>query len=169
MVPLRANPQQGIHSVIATVPASPAHVGRIATRIRAIDAIECAAFGHTPKSALRAALSGSSLAWTAKADGAPVAMFGASTVSTLEGIGCPWMLMTDEAPRHARALVEQGRRYSDMMLRHYARLANHVHADNAVAIRWLSRLGYDIGEIENVNGHPMRGFTRCAGQLRYRS
>lgn len=146
--------------MIAIVPATGAHVGPIAARMRAIDRMECQVFGRDPKQALRWSLMASALAWTARIDGRPEAMFGASTVSTIEGVGSPWLLMTDVAVRHARALVRMGRQYSDLMQRQYLRLENRVHADNVVAIRWLERLGYDIGGEVLVNGHLMREFSR---------
>lgn len=146
--------------MIQIVPATPAHVGMIANRMRDIDCLECEMFGRSPKQALRMALTASAVAWTAKVDGRPEAMFGASSLSAIEGIGVPWMLMTDEAVRHGRALLVLGRRYSDELQRRFPTLENAVHADNAVAIRWLERLGYTVGPIVAMNGQPMRGFVR---------
>jgi hypothetical protein len=148
--------------MIEFVPASPAHVGTLANRMRDIDRKECAIMGRTPKQALRLSLHASYAAWTAKVDGRPEAMFGVASVSLLGGEGSPWLLMTDEATRHARALLVEGRRYSDMMQRVFPVLANNVHADNAVAIRWLSRLGYTLGPVFDMAGHPMRAFERRA-------
>lgn len=148
--------------MIDIVPASPAHVGTIATRMRDIDRLECAIFGRTPKQALRLSVMSAVCAWTVKIDGRAEAIFGAGAVSSIEGIGSPWLLMTDDAVRHARALVMLGRRYSDVMQRHFPRLENRVHADNEIAIRWLSRLGYTIGPADVINGQPMRSFFRCA-------
>lgn len=145
--------------VVTLLPASPAHVGTIATRMRDIDRLECAVFGRAPKQAVRLALMSSARAWTVKVDGRAEAMFGVTAVSALEGIGSPWLLMTDVAARQARALVVLGRRYTGEMKRMFPRLENMVHADNATAIRWLSRLGYAIEDAAMVNGHPMRGFS----------
>lgn len=150
--------------MIEIVPARVTHIGPIATRMRAIDVLECSVFGHTPKQALRLGLMGSTLAWTALVHGRPEAMFGASTISLLDGTGRPWMLMTDEAGRHHRALVRLGRIYTEALHRHYVQLHNWVHADNASSIRWLSRLGFGVGGVEVVRGHPMRPFIRCATQ-----
>ena len=146
--------------MIEVVPASPAHVGTLANRMREIDRAECAVFGRTPKEALRLSLRSASCAWTAKVDGRAEAMFGAASLSAIDGIGSPWLLMTDVAVAHARALVELGRDYSDAMQARFRRLENWVHADNAVAIRWLTRLGYAIGPVDVINGHPMRSFAR---------
>lgn len=108
--------------MIEIVPAKLTHVGPIAVNMREIDQLECRIFGHSPKDALRLGLMASTIAWTALVDGKPVAMFGASTVSLLDGIGRPWMLMTDEAVRHQKALVRLGRIYTAAIHRHYARL-----------------------------------------------
>ena len=155
--------------MIEIVPARLHHVGPIATRMREIDRLECALAGHTPKEALRASLNASALAWTAKVDGRPEAMFGASTVSLLGQEGSPWLLLTDVGARQAKTLVAAGRRYSDLMQRAFPLLANVVHADNAVAIRWLQRLGYGMSEPFDAGGHMMRRFERrgepCANRL----
>lgn len=148
--------------MIEIVPTRMTHVGPVATRMRIIDRIECAAFGHTPKTALRNGLLGSAMAWTALIDDRPEAIFGVCTTSLLEGTGQPWMLMTDEALRHSVALLRFGRIYTEAIQRHYALLHNWVHADNGPSIRWLTRLGYAVGSVDVINGHPMRPFIRCA-------
>lgn len=148
--------------MIDIVPASPAHVGTLAARMRAIDALECSINGRSPKEALRMSLRFSTMAWTVKIDGRAEAMMGASCVSLLDGEGSPWLLMTDVAVRHARALLVEGRRYSDIMQSVFPVLRNNVHAENAAAIRWLERLGYTMGPVFDMAGHPMRTFERRA-------
>jgi hypothetical protein len=151
--------------MIEIVPASPAHIGTLARRMRWIDQEECRALGHNPKQALRASLMNSTVAWTAKVDGRPEAMFGASTICFLTGEGSPWLLMTDEAVRHARALIVEGRRYTERLQGIYPVLRNNVHADNSTAIRWLSHLGYTVGEAFDMGGFPMRPFERRADNV----
>lgn len=146
--------------MIEIAPARLTHVGPIANRMREIDQLECRIFGHSPRNALRNGLMASSIAWTALVDGRPEAMFGASTISMLEGTGQPWMLMTDEAVKHKVALLRLGRIYTEAVNRHYVQLENWVHVDNVVAIRWLSRLGFAVGGVEIIRGHPMRPFIR---------
>lgn len=155
--------------MIEFVPASLVHVGPIALAMREIDRLECRLGGHNPKEALRLSLYTSTLAWTAKIDGRPVAMFGVAPVNLLGGEGSPWLLLTEEGARQAKTLVREGRRYSDLMQQAFPVLANVVHADNVVAIRWLRRLGYSMGEPFDVGGHRMRHFERrgqpCANRL----
>lgn len=151
--------------MIEIVPARPTHIGPIAHRMRAIDKVECAVFGHNPKEALRLGLQSAALAWTALAGGQPVAMFGCSTISLIDGSARVWMLMTDEADKHSVSLVRFGRIYTKAMHQHFSLLTNMVHADNVKSIRWLARLGYAIGQVDVIRGQPMRPFVRCATQF----
>ncbi len=146
--------------MIEVVAARPQHVGPIAARMKQIDREECAASGMTPKDALRHGLLYSETAWTVKADGRPEAMFGVMPVSLLEGRGHIWMLMTEDAVRHRRAIVRLGHIYTEALQRHYRVLTNRVHAENDMAIRWLARMGYVIGSVDVVRGRPMRPFVR---------
>ena len=149
--------------MIEVVPALPRHVNTIAKRMRNIDVLECQFSGHTPKEALRTGLLGSTIAWTVVIDGRPEAMMGATPINFLEGKGRAWLLMTDVAQRHAVTLVRLGRLYTDALHRHYPILENWVHAENTTAIRWLTRLGYAVGSVDVIRGHPMRPFIRYAG------
>lgn len=144
--------------MIEIVPASPSHVGPIASRLREIDRLEC--LGHSPKQALRIGVMASAIAWTAKIDGRPEAMFGVTTISLMEGRGRVWLLMTEDAAKQHRALVRLGRLYTEALHRHYTILENVVHARNDKAIRWLARLGFAIGPVDVIQGQPMRPFTR---------
>jgi hypothetical protein len=146
--------------VIEIVPARFIHIGPIATRMRDVDRLECWVFGHSPKKALRDGLASATIAWTALVDGRPEAMFGASTLSLIDGSGRPWMLMTDEAVNHRTALLRLGIIYTAALHRHYAVLHNWVHARNETSIRWLARLGFAIGGVEVMRGEPMRPFVR---------
>jgi hypothetical protein len=76
--------------------------------------------------------------------GEPLALFGVVTVSLLSNKGSPWMLATDGAQLHRRALVRGGRAYAVAMLEQYERLENWVDARNRRAVVWLQRCGYTI-------------------------
>ena len=148
--------------MIEVVPARMHHTATIARRMRAIDKYECGVMGHDAKSALRQGLLGAAMAWTVKIDGRPEAMFGVNTVSIFDSLGRPWLLMTDDGARQRRALVRFGRIYTEAIQRQYAQLHNWISADNAMTIRWLSRLGYAVGSVEVIRGHAMRPFIRSA-------
>lgn len=138
--------------MIEVVQASPAHVGPIATRMRAADVRECAAFGRSPRQALRTGLIGSTYCLTAKVDGSPHAMMGVSPISLVEGRGTPWMLGTDEIMRHGRELVAMGPRILSAMSASYRRLENHVSAENTAAIRLLRRWGFTVEDQPRLVG-----------------
>lgn len=146
--------------MIEIVPAMPRHINRIAKGMAEIDRMECAVFNHSPKDALRHGLMCSSLAWTALIDGEPEAMFGASTQSLLDNSGRPWLLLTEKARHYDVALVRLGRRYTQVLHSQYDLLHNWVHADNHKAIRWLTHLGFFVGAVDVIKGHPMRPFHR---------
>lgn len=146
--------------MIEVVPAKPFHIGTIANRMREIDRLECRIMGHSPKFALRTGLMASSIAWTVMIDGRPEAMMGATPVSVVEGRGCPWLLMTDVAGDKHVSLVRLSRIYTEAMHRHFEILENIVHAENVRTIRWLSRLGFAVGPVDVIRGHPMRPFVR---------
>lgn len=146
--------------MIEVIPARPLHAGTIARRMRAIDKVECRAMGHSPREALRLGLMGSTLAWTVLINGRPEAMLGAVPLNMIEGSGRPWLLMTDVAETKHVAIVRLGRIYTEAFHRHYRILENWVHADNAKTIRWLTRLGYDVGPVDVIRGFPMRPFVR---------
>ena len=142
----RAREDKAGANSIRIVPASPAHVGRIACRMRADDVIECAAMGHTPKQALREGLIASTLCFTALVDGRPEAMVGLVVASALSGEGTPWMLGTDAIYDHPRAMLRWGPRFVAAMLASTPVLSNLVAVDNVRAIRFLRRLGFRLAE-----------------------
>jgi hypothetical protein len=129
---------------IRIVAASPAHVGRIATRMREADVVECRAMGQSPKQALRDGLIASTPCLTALVDGRPEAMFGLVVTSALAGEGTPWMLGTEAIYEHPRAMLRWGPRFVAAMLDSTPALSNLVAMGNARAIGMLGRWGFDI-------------------------
>jgi len=76
--------------------------------------------------------------------GEPVAVFGVAPTSWIDNEAAPWLLGTEALPRYGRDLVAMGRdAVSDWSQRW--RLVNRVDARNAVSVRWLRRVGFDIG------------------------
>ena len=148
-------------SLIELVPASPGHVGRIAARMRSDDIAECAAFGRTPKSALRLGLMGSSHVLTAKLNGRPEAMMGIVVTSAISGEGTPWMLGSDEIYRHPKAMLTLGPHVLALWGRDSSKSwSNLVSAENARSIRFLRRIGFHIGdELTMVGGMSFLTFT----------
>lgn len=126
--------------------------------MRAADAVECRAFGLSPKEGLRASLRASVLAFTAVDAGRPVAMFGVTPINALEGRGSAWFLGTDGVARCASALLLLGPQVIEALHGRFSRLENMVSADNAQAIRMLRRWGFEVEPkevvIRGVKFHP---------------
>ena len=80
---------------VELVPASPAHVRRIANRMRPADVIECRAAGLTPKAALRTSLLSSSISVTAMVDDRLEALISLVILNSLYVVGTPLMLGTE--------------------------------------------------------------------------
>lgn len=133
----------------------------IAAGMREMDARECAAFGHTPRSGLSWSLAQSSMAWIAETQEGPFAAFGVTPIDWMAGEGSPWMLGTAEVGRHAREMLVAPRRYLRLMQQTFPRLANFVHAENAPSRLWLERLGFAVdGELRHIGGEPMLRFSK---------
>lgn len=150
-------------ATIETVPASRAHIGRIARRMRAADVEECTAKNRSPASALRYSLSSSQFALTVLVDGSPHAMFGVTPYSLTEGVGRPWFLGSDEVYRHPRDMIVRGGMVVEIMQDSFRRLENVVSASNLPAIRMLRRWGFEVGmEAHEIGGVAFLPFWRCA-------
>jgi hypothetical protein len=138
--------------MIRLVPAKPSHIGPIANRMRAQDIEECAAFGRSPKQALRMGLRASIEAYTALVDGRPEAMMGLTPVNALERQGTPWMLGTEVIYQHPRAMLYLGPKVIARWRDSTRNLSNLVAVRNARAIRMLRRWGFEVGGEPTVVG-----------------
>jgi len=135
------------------------HIGPIASRIRAIDRVECEAMGHSPKQALRNGFLLSDRCWTALVDGRPEAMFGAVTTSAINRTATVWFLGTDEVYRHGRALLSMGPGLLREAVDSSFLASNLVSSANGKAIRLLARWGFTVEPEEHVvRGVPFRYF-----------
>jgi len=150
-------------SRVRLVPAQHKHIGRIARRMREIDAAECQAMGRDPKNALRYSLASSAKAWTALVDDQPEAMFGVVVQSVLTGEGSPWFLGTDEVYRHGRELLMWGPGLIARLCDSTVTLRNLVSVDNTRAIRLLKRWGFQLGkEVITIAGVEFIPFEKVA-------
>lgn len=144
---------------VEVVPARVTHVGPIASRMRAIDRLECAAAGHAPKQALRQGFMLSDRCWTALVDGRPEAMFGSVTVSAIDRRCTVWLLGTDEVYRHGRVLRSWGPALLRRAVDSSWLASNLVSSANGKAIRLLEAWGFTVEPQEQmVGGVPFRQF-----------
>jgi hypothetical protein len=138
--------------VIRLVPAEEAHIPPIAKGMREIDREEAAAFGKSPTQALLLGLKGSVDCYTAMLDGEPVAMLGLVPKNVLEGEGCPWMLGTEAIYNNPRGTLVLSRKMIERWGDSSRTLANLIAKKNARAIRYLRRLGFEIGDDPQMIG-----------------
>lgn len=148
-------------SFIELVPALEEHIAPIARGMREIDKAEAKAMGRGPTEALWLGLKASIDCMTALVDGDPAAMLGLVPKNLIEGEGCPWMLGTDAVYEHPRATLVLSRKMVERWSDSTPRLVNLVAIQNDRAIRYLRRLGFDVGkERQLIGGLEFVTFTK---------
>lgn len=131
--------------MIVTVRASvESDIAAIVSDIRPADEAEMAALGTTPEDAMRVGMQRSDWTMTGLLDGVPVCMFGVSPQCVLLGRGTPWMLASNALERFQVKFLRSCRPVIARMRQTYPSLANVVHSENVVAIRWLRWLGFSF-------------------------
>lgn len=84
---------------------------------------------------------------------------GVEVRSAVEGLGAPWMLATDIAYGHGRALVALGPTLIAYLADSMRRLHGLVGEDNVRAIRVLKRWGFTVGDqVQMVGDMPFLQF-----------
>ena len=128
-------------------PAEPHHPAWFAPRLRPADTAELtAASGPDVRATLERALEQSlGKAWVAMLGEEPIALFGLAPFGLLSSTAAPWMVGTSTLLKHGRALMEIGRAYCEMAKSEFALLANFVDVRNEASVRWLKRLGFEMG------------------------
>lgn len=127
------------------VPATLDHVAEILPNLRQIDRIEGEiATGMPAEEALRLSVQLSYEAIAGFADGKLIAIAGVAPVSVMSSVARPWMVGTDELPKHAMRFCRENRKYIKRWLEVFSRLENYVDAENTVAIGWLKWLGFEL-------------------------
>lgn len=123
------------------VEATEAHLEEAAANLRQADRDELwAAFHFTPSEALAAAKSEKTFA--SLADGKVLCIYGTWRPSATGLLGVPWMLSTNELPKHYRYFARESKNYVSHLKQRFLSLENYVDARNSLAIRWLRWLGF---------------------------
>lgn len=102
---------------------------------------------------MRLAYRGATVAWTGTLDGVPICMFGLSKGELREGR--PWLLATPELQSVSLTFWRLCRAEIDKMLEISPVLSNYVPVCDQRAVKWLRRLGAEIGE--PIPWGPKRG------------
>lgn len=125
-----------------------------------------ASSGKTPFEALVFSLRKSSFAYTALVDGRPEVMFGCGDINVLAEMGAPWLLGTDAVDANYVAFLRMSKKWKRELLGRYQVLRNVVDDRNVVSKRWLSWLGFKLGDpLALKNGHIFRLFELDAANV----
>ena len=141
--PRAPRPEVDVHD------ADQADVLRLAARMRDIDRREIWEMAEMrPYDAAVYSVASSRYSRAIYVNGEICCIYGVGTDEDDDSLGVPWMLSTDELAKYPRLIVSLGREAVAEMKELYIALANYVHVDNAVAIRWLEWLGFDVEEAD---------------------
>lgn len=102
-----------------------------------------ASAGFAPQEALEAGIRCSD-AWTVRANGKIMAIYGVFTLNLLTGMAIPWVLTTGLVDRHPKIFYKLSREVVAVMRSKHGMLVNMVDARYAKALRWVRRLGFEV-------------------------
>ena len=126
------------------VPAVAAHAEELAPRLRDADRREVrAAFGRSAEAILGDGFRNARRCWTVLAARRPVAMFGVGR-RPHPRVGTAWLLASEEFGRFRSQLRREGPYWAEVLMVGHDVLANFVMAENRLAIRWLTWLGFEL-------------------------
>lgn len=128
------------------VPATKAHIDFIAPIMRQADVNEIwASNRQRPKEGLVLSVLASRDPKAGLVDGIPICMFGVAVPSLIgSDVGHPWLLATDELPKHAKPFLRRSKSYIEEQKRCYNTLFNYVDARNTLAVKWIRWLGFSL-------------------------
>lgn len=137
-------------------------VDYVAANMRAEDAAEVfAVSGRGPLAALANAVDCSIEPLTFAPDGVPAAIFGVVPNPCDAGFtAAPWLLGTDEFPRHARRIARFGPAFLALLERDHDHLINFIDKRNTVHIGWIKRLGFTVTREVSEFGFERRPFLQ---------
>ena len=126
------------------MPATADDPGYLAPRLREADRREVrAAFGRPAEAILEAGFRNAKRCWTVSAGGLPIAMFGVGRRREPR-IGTVWLLSSPGLDRFRGQLRREGPYWVDVLMVGHDVLTNFVAAENRVAVRWLTWLGFEL-------------------------
>lgn len=141
-------------------PAEITDVYTLARNLRDGDRLEVTSLGLSPMVALRKSFQHAIIRRTAIVDDQIAAMWGMGG-TMLSNVGYPWMLTAPAVERVPVGFFREARSGVLEMLRLRNRLEGHVAAQYTCACRFLTALGFELGEPEPKGPHGIlfRSFT----------
>jgi hypothetical protein len=132
--------------VITVLSATEDDARELAPLLRPEDRAEVLALGLDPIDGLLQSLIGAQEAWTYRAEGQIVCMAGITPLSLIGRTGVPWLLGSELVVQHRRVFMVETCRMVARWLTLFDVLRNVVDDRYDAAIRWLSWLGFEIGD-----------------------
>lgn len=132
----------------------------LAPHLRGADRRELAALGADPLDSLVRGVRQSMPAYTARVNGEPAAMFGVCPLTRLSNHARIWLLGSDWVTRCPMVTLRHTRRFVAAAQSRWPILSNWVHAENAIAVRWLQWAGFSLGPAQafGINGELFHYF-----------
>ena len=78
----------------------------------------------------------------------------------VEGLGIVWLMASTDIKKHWVQLLRETRLWVQRLGAGYSALANMVHADNKLHIRWLKWSGFIFLREVSYNGHKFYEFAK---------
>lgn len=146
-----------------TLTAREAHdkdIQSLSQRLREADLREIGAVGHTdPYGALCSSQEDSLVLVGVDEEDVPHLIFGVGD-GPMPGLGMVWMMASDSIQDHWVQVLRETRPWVQRLGAGYNVLANMVHADNALHIRWLKWAGFVFLRKVEFNGHQFYEFAK---------
>lgn len=85
--------------------------------------------------------------WAIEAgDDVPV-VFGVASFSFVSSVAAPWALTGDSIHKHALSCQRAVKPILRWMLSEHRVLANAIHAENTLALRWAAAVGFQVASV----------------------
>lgn len=138
------------------VPADDGMLAIIAENMRQQDIEECLALGFSPLEDLKNGMAEDDFTMIVFCDDIPCFVFGGRQ---RESGNFLWGLSTEECERRKREMLVLGREIVRVYLDIAPAWFGFVAAEYERSVRWLERIGFNVGEVEGINGAKLRRIT----------
>lgn len=121
-----------------------------------------ASSGHDPLTVMVMGVQASEYSHVFAFDDVPVGIIGLAILPQIPEFGSPWMVGTDGITKNPVTFIKLMKEEMSRMISVRQQLINYVHVENKESIRFLSLMGFTIGEPEvfGVAGELFRKFYK---------
>lgn len=135
------------------------HIDYLVQHICEDDKREVLGLGYTVEWAIKhsvdTALESACILW----NGIPVLILGVGQSQPFDEEYCPWLLATDELPKHPVKVMKYSFLILNRWLSKYGKLSNYVDARHHRAVEWLAVLGAEM-ELQESYGPYARPYYK---------